>query len=129
MALQDPSIPCKDIPLEEAHSMRRGPRLEPWLYQTLKDQIHSRGQTAAYIMVPASANRTTMKPRSLRVAQEIHVSVTIRRVAGGLVFWRSTNEDLKQANEVAERLHAVRRKGRTRLGRRWRASMWRPSAG
>jgi hypothetical protein len=42
MGLQDPAIPCEDIPLEEAHSMRRGPRLEPWLYQTLNHHIHSR---------------------------------------------------------------------------------------
>jgi len=62
-----------------------------------------------------------MKNRILRVAAELKIPVTIRRVAGGLLFWRSTNEDLKQAKEVAMRLQAARHRGRARPGRRRRA--------
>jgi len=48
-----------------------------------------------------------MKNRILRVAAEMGIPVTIRRVPGGLLFWRSTDEDLQQAAEVAARLQGA----------------------
>ena len=59
---------------------------------------------------------TTMKNRILRVAHEVNVPVTIRRVSRGLLFWRSSDEDLAQAKEVATRLGTARR-GRQRRSR------------
>jgi hypothetical protein len=62
-----------------------------------------------------------MKNRILRVAGELKVPVTIRKVPGSLLFWRSTDEDLTQANAVASRLQTARRGRKTRPGRRRRA--------
>jgi hypothetical protein len=61
-------------------------------------------------------SQTTMKNRILRVAREVYVPVTIRRVSGGLLFWRSSDDDLQRAKEVATRLETARRgrQGRSR---------------
>jgi hypothetical protein len=45
-----------------------------------------------------------MKNRILRVAAELGIPVSICRVPGGLLFWRSTDEDIQQAKEVGARL-------------------------
>jgi hypothetical protein len=45
-----------------------------------------------------------MKNRLLRIAAELGIPVTIRRVSGGLLFWHVTDENLRQAKEVASRL-------------------------
>ena len=47
--------------------------------------------------------------RILRVAREVNVPVTIRRISGGLLFWRSSDDDLQQAKEVATWLETARR--------------------
>jgi hypothetical protein len=39
MADELPNIPFEDVPLEEARRMGRGPRLEPILYDTLRQKI------------------------------------------------------------------------------------------
>ena len=49
-----------------------------------------------------------MKNRILRVAEELRIPVTIRKVPGGLIFWRSTDEDLQQAQDIATRLQPAR---------------------
>ena len=58
----------------------------------------------------------------LRIARELKVPVTIRKVSGGLIFWRSTDEDRHQAQEVADRLQTAQRQGGSRPGRRRGAS-------
>ena len=58
MAQQYPTIEFQDIPLKDARTMGRGPRMDP---------------------------------------------VTAHRVSAGVVFWRSTDEDLKQPKAVAMR--------------------------
>jgi hypothetical protein len=121
MAQQHPAIEFQDIPLEDARTMGRGPRMDPFLYKALKSKIQSLAKTAARMNLPEGVNATTMKNRILRVAAELNVPVTVRRVLGGLLFWRSTDQDLKQAKEVAMRLQAAQRKGRARRGRRRRA--------
>ena len=118
MAQQKPTIEFRDIPLEDARKMGRGPRMDPLLYEALKSKIQSLSDTAARITLPAGVSLTTMKNRILRIAAELKVPVTIRRVPGGLLFWRSTDEDLKQAKEVAQRLQAARRRRKARPGRR-----------
>jgi hypothetical protein len=32
----------------------------------------------------------------LRIARELNVPVTVRKVPGGVIFWRSTDEDVHQ---------------------------------
>lgn len=113
-------IHFEDLPLEDARSLSRGPRMDPWLHQTLTEKIHSLGPTAARMTLPAGVNRTTMKNRLLRLAAALNMPLTVRRITGGLVFWRATDEDLKQAKEVAQRLQSARRPRRARPGRRRR---------
>ena len=112
------AIEFEDIPLEEARKMGRGPRMDPILYSALKRKISSLSNHAARMNLPSGVSPVTMKNRILRVASELRVRVTVRRVPGGLLFWRSTDEDIKQAKEVAERLQAaLRGRSRTRRGR------------
>lgn len=120
MAQQPPPIQFEDIPLAEARTMGRGPRMDPELYQAFKDKILSLDSTATRITILEGTSPTTMKNRILRVAAELGIPVTVRKVPGGLLFWRSTAEDLEQAKEVAQQLQPGRRQGRGRPGQRRR---------
>jgi hypothetical protein len=44
-----------------------------------------------------------MKNRILRVAGDLNIAMTVRKVPGGLLFWRSTDEDLQQTRELVQR--------------------------
>jgi hypothetical protein len=61
------------------------------------------------MMIPEGTSQNTMKNRLLRVAADLGSPVTIRRVSGALRFWRSTDEDVQPANEVASRLRTAQR--------------------
>ena len=108
MALQPPTIEFEDVPLDEARRMTRGPRMDPDLYHALKEKIHSLDTTAIRMPLSDGTSPTTMKNRILRVAAELGIPITIRRVPSGLIFWRSTDEDLQQAQEIAARLQSAR---------------------
>jgi hypothetical protein len=120
MAQHVPPIHFEDIPLVEARTMGRGPRMDPELYQALKGKIQSLDNTATRITISEGTSPTTMKNRILRVAGELKTPLTIRKVPGGLLFWRSTAEDLEQAKAVAQRLQPARRKGQSHVNRRRR---------
>jgi hypothetical protein len=102
------TIQFQDVSLAEARRMGRGPRMDPQLYHMLRGKIQSLDNTATRMTRSEGTSPTTMKHRMLRVAAELNIPVTFRRVAGGLLFWRSTEEDLQQTKPVAERLHAAR---------------------
>jgi hypothetical protein len=121
MAEQSPSIQFEDLPLEEARRMRRGPRMDPQLYQELRTRMQSLSNQAVRMALPDGTSLATMKNRIRSVAVELDIPVTIRRVPGGLLFWRSTAEDRQQATEVSQRLQTARSKGHTRGSRRRRA--------
>jgi hypothetical protein len=104
MAEQQSPIQFEDIPLEHARTMGRGPRMDPELYQQRRERIQSLSDQAVRMTIPDGTRPTTMKNRILRVAAELNIPVTIRRVRGGLLFWRSTDEDLHQARQVSQRL-------------------------
>jgi hypothetical protein len=87
----------EDVPLEEARRMGRGPRMDPQLYQELKTRIPALSSHAVQITIPQGTSPTTMKNRILRVAAELRIPLTVRKVPGGLLFWRSTDEDVQQA--------------------------------
>jgi len=70
-----------------ARRIGRGPRMDPERYHALKNQIQSISQNAARMTLPEGARFTSMKTRILRVAAEVKVPVTVRRVPGGLLFW------------------------------------------
>jgi hypothetical protein len=102
--------------------MGRGPRMEPMLYDTLRKKIQSLTDQAARIRFGPEIRPARMKNYILRIAREVGVPVTIRKVPGGLLFWRSTDDDLQQAKEVAHRLQSGRKpRQTTRRSRRPRA--------
>jgi hypothetical protein len=121
MAEPVPPIQFEDIPIEEARRMGRGPRIEPQLYYELRTRIPALSSHAVHMTIPESTSPTTMKNRILRVAAELGIPVTIRKVPRGLLFWRSTDEDVQQAKEVAQRLQTAQRGRQGRPGRRRRA--------
>jgi hypothetical protein len=121
MAQQPPTITFEDIPLAEARRMGRGPRMDPQLYQELRSRMQSLSAQAVRMAIPDGTSLATMKNRIRSVAVELNIPVTIRRVSGGLLFWRSTDEDLQQAKEVGARLQLTRQpRQATRRGRRRR---------
>jgi hypothetical protein len=120
MAEQFPRIQFEDVPLEEARRMGRGPRMDPQLYQELRSRMHSLSDQAVRMAIPDGTSLATMKNRIRSVAVELNIPVTIRRVSGGLLFWRSTDEDVQQAKEIAGRLQTARSKDQTRGKRRRR---------
>jgi len=112
-------IPFEDLPIAEARAMGRGPRMDPVLYQALRQKIASLSKQATRMPLLQDVRFGTMKQRILRIAGELQVPVTVRRVAGGVLFWRSTAENLQQAKALATRLQGARRnRRRARPGRR-----------
>src|SRR6266540_6412716 len=119
MAEQPPGIEFEDIPLEQARHMGRGPRMEPMLYDTLRKKIQALSDDAVRIRLGPEITQQRMKNYILRIARELNVPVTVRRVPGGVLFWRSSDEDRQQAQEVGKRLQGTRQqRSRARGGRR-----------
>lgn len=118
MADASTPIQFEDIPIDEARRMGRGSRMDPQLYQELQTRIPALTSHAVHMTIPDGISPTTMKNRILRVATELGIPVTIRKVPGGLLFWRSTEEDVQQAKEVAGRPQTAQRGRRPRQGRR-----------
>ena len=122
MAEQPPNFQFEDVPLDEARRMGRGPRMEPMLYDTLRQKIQALSSEAVRIRLGPEIRPERMKNYLLRIARELNVPVTVRRVPGGVIFWRSSEEDLQQAQEIAARLQSARQPPQTtRPGRRRRA--------
>jgi hypothetical protein len=123
MAEQSPSIHFEDVSLEQARRMGRGPRMEPLLYDTLKTKIQALSDDAVRIRLGPEITPQRMRTYILRIARELNVPVTVRRVSGGVIFWRSSDEDMHQAHEVATRLQGTRpKRSRARGGRHRRSS-------
>jgi hypothetical protein len=110
----------EDIPLEEARRIGRGPRMEPLLYDTLWKKLQSLSDQATRVRLGPEIRPERMKNYILRLARDLNVPVTVRKVPGGVIFWRSSDEDLQQARETAQRLQGARGqpRGRSRRGRR-----------
>ena len=100
-------IQFEDVPLDEARRMGRGPRMDPQLYQELTTRIPVLSSHAVHMTIPEGTSPTTMKNRLLRIAAELRIPLTIRKVPRGLLFWHSTAEDLEQAQEVSQRLRGT----------------------
>ena len=107
---QPPPIQFEDVPLDEARRMGRGPRMEPMLYDTLRQKIQALSSEATRIHLGPEIRPERMKNYLLRIARELNVPITVRRVPGGVIFWRSTEEDLQQAKDVASRFQTARQK-------------------
>jgi hypothetical protein len=117
VAQQSSPINFEDIPLEEARRMGRGPHMEPMLYNTLRQKIQTLSSEAVRIRLGPEITPTRMKTYLLHIARELNVSVTTRRVPDGLLFWRSTDEDLQQAKEVGGQLQMAQRGEQARQAR------------
>ena len=74
------------MPLDQARRMGRSPRMEPQLYQELRARIQSLSDQAVRLTIPDGTSQNTMKNRILRVAGELGIPGTIRRVSGVLLF-------------------------------------------
>jgi hypothetical protein len=123
MAEQPSPLQFEDVPLNEARCMGRGPRMEPMLYETLRQKIQALSTEATRIHLGPEIRPQRMKNYILRIARELNVPVTIRRVPDGVIFWRSSDEDIQQAQEAASRLQAGQRRPQTRpRGRRPRGT-------
>jgi hypothetical protein len=118
--MADPSSPLQfeDVPLEEARRMGRGPRMEPLLYETLRQKIQWLSSEAVRVRLGPELTPERMKSYILRLARELNVPVTGRRIPGGVIFWRSSDEDLQQAREAASRLQRGQRGSQSRAGGR-----------
>src|SRR4029450_12972270 len=114
MADQAPSFPFEDIPLDEARRMGQGPRMEPMLYDTLRQKIQALSSEAVRIHLGPEIRPERMKNYILRIARELNVPITVRKVPGGVIFWRSSEEDLQQAQETASRLQTGQGRPKTR---------------
>jgi hypothetical protein len=121
MAEPPPPIQFEDVPIDEARRMGRGPRMEPMLYETLRQKIQSLSSEAVRIHLGPEITPQRMKNYILRIARDLNVPVTVRRVPGGVIFWRSSEEDLQQAQEATSQLRGRRQQQpaqRPRRGRR-----------
>ena len=123
MADQSSLFQFEDVPLDEARRMSRAPSMEPMLYGTLRQKIQAVSSEAVRIHLGPEITPQRMKSYLLRIARELNVPVTVRRVPGGIIFWRSSDEDLQQAQETASRLQTTQRRPQTRTrGRRPRGT-------
>jgi hypothetical protein len=123
MADQSSSFQFEDIPLDQARLMGRGPRMEPMLYDTLRQKLQALSGEAVRIHLGPEITPTRMKNYILRIARELGVPVTVRRVPGGVILWRSSDEDLQQAQETASQLQTAQRGRQARpRGRRLRGT-------
>jgi hypothetical protein len=113
MAEQPPAIQFEDVPIEEARHMGRGPRMEPMLYGTLRHKLQSLSSEATRIHLGPEITPARMTRYLQEIARDLQVPVTVRRVPGGVIFWRSSMEDLQQAQEIADRLQPSRQRGKT----------------
>jgi hypothetical protein len=82
--------------------------MEPMLYDTLRKKIQSLSTDAIRIHLGPEITPARMKRYIIRIARELKTPVTVRRVPGGLLFWRSSEEDAQQATEVGARLQKAR---------------------
>jgi hypothetical protein len=108
MAQRSPISEIDDVPLDEARWIHRGPRMDLELYHALMQEIESLDNAASRLTLPEGASPTAMKNRILRIAAQLNIPVTVRKIPGGLLFWRSTDEDCQQATAVAAWLQSAR---------------------
>jgi hypothetical protein len=88
--------------------------MDPMLYDTLRHKIQSLSTEATRIHLGPEISRERMKTYILRIVRDLDVPVTVWRVPGGVIFWRSSAEDLQEAEETASRLHPAQQRPQTR---------------
>jgi hypothetical protein len=81
--------------------------MEPMLNDTLRKKIQALSADAVRIRLGPEIRLEWMKVYILRIARQLNVPVTVRKVTGGLLCWRSSDEDVQQAREAATLLGRV----------------------
>jgi hypothetical protein len=115
-----PHQKASDPMAQEPASMGRGLHMEPMLYETLRKKIQALSTEAIRIHLGPEITPQRMTRYLQVIARDLQVPVTIRRVSGGLILWRSTEEDRQQATDISQRLQTARSKGQSRPSRRQR---------
>ncbi len=118
MADQSSPFQFEDVPLDQARRMSRAPRIEPMLYDTLRQKIQALASAAVRIHLGPEITPQRMTRYIRTIARELKIPVTVRRVPDGVTFWRASAEDLQQAQEAASRLQTGRQTGKTVQQRR-----------
>src|SRR5262249_2466193 len=120
MAEHPPTFEFEDIPLEEARLMGRGPRMEHTLYATLTKKIQALAGDAVRVRLGPKIRPERMRRYIQRIAHELTIPVTIRRVEAGVIFWRAPEEGQQQAHEMARRRQEARQHRSTQSKERQR---------
>jgi hypothetical protein len=81
--------------------------MEPMLYDTLRQKIQALSSEAVRIHLGPEIRPERMKNYLLRIARELNVPVTVRRVPGGVIFWRSSELDARVGRIEAD-VHTLR---------------------
>ncbi len=105
MADEPSTYHFEDMPLEEARRMSRGPRMEPLLYQMLRQKIQALTTDAVHIHLGPELTPTRMGRYVRLITRQLNIPVVVRRVPGGVVFWRASEDDQREAEALTERLH------------------------
>jgi hypothetical protein len=113
MADESSPIEFEDVSLDQARLMGRGPRMEPMLDETLRKKLQELSTEAIRIHLGPEITPQRMKRYLLHLARELHVPVTVRLLPGGVIFWRSSEEDTQLAQEITNRLQRSRQRGKT----------------
>jgi hypothetical protein len=82
MAEQPPNFQFEDVPLDEARRMGRGPRMEPMLYDTLRQKIQSLSSEATRIHLVPEIRPERMKNYLLRKV--------FQSCGSGILCWRTS---------------------------------------
>jgi hypothetical protein len=80
--------------------------MDPQIYE-LRMRIQSLSDQAVRMTIPDGINPTTMRNWIHRVAAEVRILITIRRVPGGLLCGRSTDEARPHATAVTQRMQTA----------------------
>jgi hypothetical protein len=99
----------EDFPPEDARRMGRGPHMELLLCDTLRQKLQSLSKPAFRIRLGAEMRLERMKYSILHVARDLNVPITVRKMPGGMIFWRSTYADRQQIKAVGQRCQNTRR--------------------
>ena len=118
MADELPTFQFEDVPLDEARRMGRGPRMEPMLYDTLRQKIRSLSSEAVRIHLGPEIRPERMKNYLLRIARELNVPITVRRVPAAAAATATGPPPRAPAEGKALSIHtppsgALRREGDT----------------
>jgi len=111
-----PMFNVRYMPVNEAKMMGRAARMDPDFYSALEEEITNLIDKAAVIDIPPGMNYMRMKLRLVRVAKDLDIQLTVRKARNGIVFWKTTPEELAANEALAKRLQG----GRRRAGRQRR---------